>query len=244
MAAMGGSGLADAAPRPDRVLGLAIERSYEVFARNKVGSSMVVRRADVAADDVAALAGPPRSVPAAAIDRWLPHAVSTWGTGDDLRALLPRVFELLTAGLLTTPPEVVFSKVRQAEWGEWPIDEIRAVDDIVDALWLATIAQHPAAVGLPASRVLTAIAELGRDLGPHLDDWLLMAGSPTDHAVAARAHLTDLARLVRSLAAADLSVSSLFWSARPSEADRLEQWIASPAVADQISRGRPPRGAT
>ena len=236
MAAMGGTGLADAAPRPDRVLGLAIERSYEVFARNKVGPSMVVRRGDVEPDDIAALSGPVRSVSATAIDRWLPHAVSTWGTADDLRALLPRVFELLTAGLLTTPPEVLFSKVRQAEWGEWPIDEIRAVDDIVDALWLATIAEHPAAVGLPAGRVLTAIAELGRDLGPHLDDWLLMAGSNTEHALAAKTHLAALVRQADSLRAAELPVGSLFWSPRPAEAERLERWIALPAVRALLVR--------
>src|SRR5436190_2577306 len=107
MATMGEPPVRDTAPRPDQVLGLAIERSYEVFAHNVVGPSMVVRRADITPDDVAALVGRPRSVPAPAIDRWLPHAITTWGTAEDLRALLPRVFELLTAGLLTTAPEVV-----------------------------------------------------------------------------------------------------------------------------------------
>jgi hypothetical protein len=230
MAAMGGSGLADTAPRPDRVLGLAIQRSYEVFARNRVGPSMVVRRADITPDEVAALAGPVRSVSAAAIDRWLPHAVTTWGTAEDLRALLPRVFEVLTAGLLATAPEVAFGKVRQAEWGEWPVDEVRAVDDIVDALWLATIAEHPAAIGLPAARVLTAIAELGRDLSPHLDDWLLLVTSTGSHAAAARAHLAELVRQVDNLAASDLPIVTLFWTPRIAEADRLEQWISAPTV--------------
>ncbi|MFL6205611.1 MAG: hypothetical protein ACJ739_09685 [Acidimicrobiales bacterium] len=227
---MGEPGAADPMPRPDRVLGLAIERSYEVFSRNRVGTSMVVRRGDITAEDIAPLAGPVRSVPAAAIDRWLPHAVTTWGTSDDLRALLPRVFELLTAGLLVTPPEAVFSKIRQGDWGEWAIDEIRAIDDIVDALWLATIAQHPSLIGLPAARVLTAIAELGRDLQPHLDDWLLMASSTGPHAAAAREHLADLARQADNLAAADLALGTLFWTPRPTEAARLERWIGSDAV--------------
>jgi len=230
MAVMGERSAADTMPRPDRVLGLAIERSYEVFARNRVGPSMVVRRGDITPDDVAALAGTVRSVAATSIDRWLPHAVTTWGAADDLRALLPRVFELLTAGLLSTPPEVVFGKIRQADWGEWPIDEIRAVDDIVDALWLATIAEHPAAIGLPGSRVLTAIAELGRDLGPHLDDWLLMITSGTAYASPARAHLVDLGRQVDRLAVADLDVGSLFWSPHAEEAERLRAWVTDPAV--------------
>jgi hypothetical protein len=213
---------------------LAIERSYQVFAHNRVGPSMVVRRPDVTREDVAALAGPVRSVPAAAIDRWLPHAITTWGTAEDLRALLPRVFEVLTAGLLATPPEVLFGKVRQGDWGEWPIDEVAAVNGIVDALWLATIAQHPAVIALPAGRVLTAIAELDRDLGPHLDDWLLLVASNGPGAVPARRHLADLARQVDNLAAAGLEVPSLFWSPRPAAAARLEEWISSAAVRSHL----------
>ncbi len=229
MAAMGGSGTGDT-PRPDRVLGLAIERSYDVFARNRVGPSMVVRRNDVTQDDVAALAGPVRSVPANAIDRWLPHAVTTWGTADDLRALLPRVFELLTAGLLTTPPEVLYAKIRQADAADWPLDELAALDGITSALWLATLTQHPAAIGLPAVRVLSAIAELGRDLAPYLDDWLLLVSSGTPEGVPARRHLADLTRQVDDLLASELGIEGLFWTPRPAEAARLEAWITSPLV--------------
>jgi hypothetical protein len=235
MAMMRGRVVSGAEPKPERTLGLAIERSYQVFAHNRVGPAMVVRRADVTPDDVGALAVAVRSVPAAAIDRWLPHAITTWGTAEDLRALLPRVFEVITAGLLTTPPEVLFGKIRQAEWGEWPIDEVVAVDDIVDALWMATIAQHPAAIGLPAGRVLTAIAELGRDLSPHLDDWLLLVASSAEGAASARRHLAELARQVDRLADAELDVASLFWSPRPAEAERLEHWISSPLVRTHLA---------
>ncbi len=210
------------------MLGRAIERSYEVFAHNRLGPTIVVRRDDVSPADVAALAGPLRSVAAAALDRWLPRAVSTWGTGDDLRALVPRVFELLTAGLLATPPEVVFSKLRQADAAGWPLEEQAAMDDIVSTLWLATIAQHPAPIGLPAIRVLTAIAELGRDLSPYLDDWLLLVASGARGSVPARQHLRDLLDRVDSLQRTDLDVSALFWSPHPDEAARLETWLASP----------------
>jgi hypothetical protein len=235
MTSMAGWARRDDEPRPDRLLGLAVERSYEVFAHNRVGPSMVVRRGDVTRDDVAALAGPVRSVAAAAIDRWLPHAITTWGTAEDLRALVPRVFELLTAGLLATPPEVVFAKVRQSDVGGWPVEESAAVDDIVDALWLATLTQHPAAIGHPAARVLAAIAELDRDLSPYLDDWLLLASSPTS-GEAARRHLGELIIRVRQLEASGVGLEGLLWSPHPAEVERLERWVGSPLVLGQAHR--------
>jgi len=233
MAAMGGPGADDTTPRPDRVLGLAIERSYEIFARNRVGPSMVVRRADITADDIAPLAGPVRSVPATAIDRWLPHAVTTWGTAEDLRALLPRVFELLTAGLLAAPPELLFARVRQSDVTGWPLDEAAAFDDIVEALWLTTLAEHPATIGHPAMRVLAAIAELDRDLRPYLDDWMLLVSSARTGATARR-HLADLARRVRHLQDTGIGLDGLFWSRRPTAVEQLEAWMASPLVTAKL----------
>jgi hypothetical protein len=219
---------------PDRVLGLAVERSYEIFARNRVGPSMVVRRGDITPDDIAPLARPVRSVPATAIDRWLPHAVTTWGTEKDLRALLPRVFELLTAGLLATPPEVVFARVRHSDVTGWPLDEAAVFDDIVEALWLATLAEHPAAIGHSAMRVLAAIAELDRDLGPYLDDWMLLASSARTGAPARR-HLAELARRVRHLRDTGIGLDGLFWSRRPVALGQLETWMSSPLVTASLS---------
>lgn len=234
MAAMGGSAAGADATRPDRVLGIAVERTYQVFASHRIGRSMVVRRRDVSAADVGALAGPVRSVAATVVDRWLPHAVTTWGAAEDLRALLPRVFELLTAGLLATPPEVVYAKLRQADLGSWPLEEVAAVEDVTAALWVATLTEHPAALGHPAVRVLAAIAELGRDLSPHLDDWLLLLSSNRPDAGPARRHAGDLVRQADALLAAGAGLASLFWSPRPEEAARLERWVTSPLVRGHL----------
>lgn len=235
MATMGDRGAVEATPPPDKLLGLAVERSYLSFAHNRLGRSMVMRRGDVTRADVAALSGPIRSVAAAAIDRWLPHAVTTWGTAEDLRALLPRVFELLTAGLLDTPPEVLFAKLRHAAVPDWPIDEQAAVEDVLAALWLATLTRHPSPIGLPAGRMLTALAELGRDLHPYLDDWLLLLSSHAPEAEPARQHLEDLARQVQSLRRSGLDAAALFWRPHPDEAARLEAWLASPFITRQLS---------
>lgn len=229
-------GTADPTPQPVQLLGLAVEHAYRAFARNHLGPSMVVRRPDVTPHDVAALSGPIRTVPAAAIDRWLPHAVTTWGTPEDLRALLPRVFELLTAGLLDTPPEVVFSKLRHGDASGWPLDEQAALADVVSALWLATLAQYPSPAGLPAGRVLIAVAELDQEISPQLDDWMLLLGSTNPGAATACHHLRDLLQHVALLQRTGLGVGALFWSPRPAEAARLEMWLTSPLTLGQLAR--------
>lgn len=235
MTGMGRLVAADPTPQPDQLLGLAVERAYHAFARNRLGRSMVVRRSDVTAADVAALSGPIRSVPATAIDRWLPHAVTTWGTAEDLRALLPRVFELLTAGLLDTPPEVLFAKLRHADAPGWPLDEQGALDDVLSTMWLATLVQYPSPIGIPAGRVLTALAELDREISPQLDDWMLLLASATAGAEPARRHLRDLLQHVAVVQSTGLGVDALFWTPRPEEAGRLEMWLTSPLTRRQVA---------
>ena len=223
----------DAAGQPEHLLGLAVERAYTVFASNHLGSSMAVHRRDVTPDDVAALSGPVRSVTVGAVDRWLPHAITTWGTPSDLRALLPRVLELLTAGLLTTPPEVLFAKLRQAEAAGWPAAERAVLDETLRALWRTTLARHPSPIGLPAGRVLIALAELGDPLQPYLDDWvLLLTGGPGSQP--ARQHLLDLAHRINTLRGSGLAVADLFWSPHPEAAQVLDAWMSSPVASEEL----------
>ena len=233
MASMGESGAADAAPRPDQLLGLAVERAYVTFARNRLGRSMVVHRRDVSPADVAALAGPIRTVAAAAIDRWLPHAVTTWGTAEDLRALLPRIFELFTAGLLETSPEVLFAKLCHADAAGWPIAEQAALETVASASWRAALTQHPSPMG-PAGRLLIALAELGQEISPYLDDWSLLMGTGAPEAEPARRHLAELVQRAEGLRASGRTLDDLFWSSHPAEAARLEVWLSSPLTRGHL----------
>lgn len=219
---------------PEHLLGLAVERVYAAFAARSLGAAMPVWRPDITAADVAALSGPLRRVAPEAIDRWLPHAVTTWGTADDLRALLPRVLELFATGRLTTSPEVLFGKVRLGGVTTWSVEEQAAVEDVITAVWLATLVCHPSTTGHPAWRLLVGLAELGDELSPYLDDWLLMLGSAAPERAPARDHLRDLVAAV-SHRAADGGVASLFWTPRPTEAARLETWLASPFTTNQLA---------
>lgn len=231
MAVVGTTGTANTT-QLGQLVALAVERTYEAFAPHRLGASMTVHRPDVTTADVAALGGPVRLVSAAAIDRWLPHATTTWGTGADVQALLPRMLELFASGSLSTPPEVLFAKLQQAGAADWTIEEQAAAEDVVTAVWLATLASDPPRVGHPAWRLLIAMAELGGDLSPFLDDWSLLLGSGTAEGQAARRHLHDLTRRVQGLVDAGLGVSALFWSPSDREAQRLERWLDQPFTTD------------
>lgn len=237
-------GVADerGAQRPEQLVSLAVDRAYLAFAGHRVGPTMRVRRHDIDPPDAAALAAPVRTVTAEALDRWLPHAVTTWGTAHDLRALLPRVLELFARGELATPPEVVFAKVRRAGVAGWSVEEQAAVDDVVAAVWLATLSTWPPASGLPAWRVLVAAAELGGELSALLDDWSLLLGSAGVEQAAARQHLEELVAAVERLEARGAGLEALFWSPHPAESERLTTWLAAPFVqahvrSDELAQG-------
>lgn len=228
---------ADIAPRPEQLVTLALDRSYAAFTGHRIGPAMHVRRDDVTPEEVAALAVPVRTVTAEAIDRWLPHAVTTWGTGDDLRALLPRVLELFASGSLAIAPEALFAKIRRAGAPSWSVEEQAAIDDVVTAVWLATLATWPARVGHPAWRLLAATVELGDELSAFLDDWLLMLGSAAPEQLPARLHLRELDRKVQQLEANGEGIAQLFWSPNEEEADRLATWLSSPFTRAQLAAG-------
>jgi hypothetical protein len=220
------------APHPDQLVALALGRAYRAFQEHHLGTSMTVRRPDITPEDVLALAHPLRRVEPNAIDRWLPHAATTWGTVEDLKALLPRVFELFAAGHLSTTPEVLFGKLQQVDVDTWPAPERGAVDDVIAAVWLATLARHPARIGYPAWRVLAALAELGNPLTPYLDDWYLLISTPGPTGSAAQQHFDDLVRRVERVREQSGDIGGIFWSAQPREAGRLERWVAAPFLSE------------
>ncbi|HJR24536.1 MAG TPA: hypothetical protein VJ804_03625, partial [Acidimicrobiales bacterium] len=205
---------------------LAIGRAYRAFEAHRLGRSMTVRRPDVTPEDVLALAQPLRQLEPGPLDKWLPHAATTWGTLGDLKALLPRVLELFAVGRLRSTPEVLFGKLAQLDVGDWPAPERAAIDDVVTAVWLATLARHPARIGYPAWRLLTALAELGNPLTPYLEDWELLLGVPGPAGVAAHRHLDDLAHRVDRVLERGGDLGGLFWSPQPEEAERLETWLS------------------
>jgi hypothetical protein len=140
------------------------------------------------------------------------EALTTMGDERDLRWLLPRLVELLASdpdGV--AHPDVVAGKLTMAGFEGWPEDEratVRAAFLALWRLWLdgARPWRRPwrapgSGGGLGPNEILPALAELGVDVAPLLDD--LAARARDDRALAEE--YVDLAELVafRQLEAAD-----------------------------------------
>lgn len=142
------------------------------------------------------------------------EALTTLGDERDLRWLLPRLVELLAIEPdRAAPPDVVAGKLTMAGFDRWPEDERATVRAAFLALWGLWLDggrpwrrpwREPGSGGsgaLGAGEVLPALAQLGVDIAPLLDD--LAARAQDDRALAEE--YLDLAELVaaRHLDAAD-----------------------------------------
>ncbi len=69
------------------------------------------------------------------LSRFTGKAMTTWGTANDYKHFLPRIFELTAE--LKTPYEIwiVFDKLTLAKWNEWTEKEQTVIQEFMIALW-------------------------------------------------------------------------------------------------------------
>jgi hypothetical protein len=227
MGVMAASG-AEASLRPATLMTAAIERLYVVFAAHPPRPDIAYCPHCTSAEDVASIASAPLPhLTAAAIDRYIPKALTTFGDAHDLRAVLPRIVELLAARRLATDPAVLFAKLSRAGWRSWPLEERAAIEDALSALWLSALATHPSEQR--AWRLLTALAEATDDVKSQLDDWQLVLFSSAPER---EMGLAQLLALDAAVARWDGDAAPLFWSPRPGPASQLERFLRRPAIAN------------
>jgi len=147
------------------------------------------------------------AAPAELMDRYGFKAMTTWGDVRDFRWFLPRLVELLgddPGGI--ADESVLVGKLEYAGWSAWPAEEREAIRRAFVALWRLWLdgGRHwrlpwcPPDINRPiaADDILAALARLGVDVAPLVDD--LFARAWDDHALAEEAVwlAEDLARAV------------------------------------------------
>ena len=82
---------------------------------------------------------PLHTLTASELSHYAFKSLSTWGTLNDFRYFLPRIFELTALGQLDCDTEVILGKLGYADWTDWPADEQKSVWEFVASLWVQCI---------------------------------------------------------------------------------------------------------
>jgi hypothetical protein len=204
----------------------AVEALYQTFRVHKASRQMSVCEHCVNPEDVTQLfAKPLRELTADALGYYAFSAISTFGTADDFRHFLPRLFELLAleshelSRASAAGAEVLLGKLSQAGWREWPRDEQDAVEAYLTAFWGHALDQFPGEHDV--DELLTGLGRGRGDLGPVLETWRVRAAveaGPARHLAAFVIHNAAKAGVRQSLANA-------FWEGNPASMNEVIAWL-------------------
>jgi hypothetical protein len=122
-------------PSPHIVLQQAVDRLYVTFGAYPLtsldGCPCCVSVADKGQVTHRAL----RELTEQDLGRYAGKAMTTWGTVEDFKHFLPRLFELMAAFRAPYEEYIVFSKLDYGHWRTWPPLEIEAIEQYLLALW-------------------------------------------------------------------------------------------------------------
>ncbi len=139
---------------------------------------------------------PLRDLRFADLEDYSSSAMTTQGTVDDFRYLLPRLFQGIVEEEYGYNPESLFGKLVYAKWFSWPQDEVAAVCTYFRAFWQTALSSFPIQERLPAffeiETVLASIAHSGEGIEPYLNIW---TETRTKHA---DQHLIQFVTIVRT----------------------------------------------
>ena len=204
----------------------AIQGLYDTFARYKLAPQIPgYPFGSSDADNAAIHSAPLRQLTADNLSRYAFKAMTTWGSVDDFRHLLPRVFELLATGQFgsSVDSEVVLGKLVYGEWRTWPAAQQEAVERFLLACWRSVLGVYPHP--LDPDALLCAIGQSVDDLSTYLVAWDV-AGSKS-----AACHFADFIGHNHAHASRKLKrwhLGNAFWSNRPVPAEQVRAWLLHP----------------
>ena len=166
------------------------------------------------------------------LEKFAMDALYTWGTPDDFRHFLPRLFELLTIAerfeVGYANAEIVFNKLTYAEWRSWAPDEQKAIQRFFHALWESALDTKPQdfyTAGIET--VICAIAQAENDLAFYLDEWLSANTLNACHNLVLM--ITRSGILSRKRYS-----SNAFWEQRKDQCDQLSKWLHAGRVKKKL----------
>lgn len=149
----------------------SIEKLYSVFFCYPLAEVVEGCTCCVDVKDHLALREVPlRDLPAENLTHYVSHALTTWGTEEDFKHFLPRIFELLSVGNdFGHGVEIVICRLGYAKWQEWPEYEKKAIRDFLMTMWKQMLFTETT---LTASDWMCSVGIIGEDLQPYLNLWV------------------------------------------------------------------------
>lgn len=170
------------------------------------------------------------------------HLGGTVGTREDVKSLLPLLFErMVTSGELDG--SIVLSTLTREQWRTWPQAEQQAIDDYLDAVWRSLLTEFPSRIGafFDAAAFLGTAALTGDGIDGYLSVWDTILVPDADQ---------HLAQLVNDHDFADPRRGSLTsWLRREATRDRMltaferdhnAAWADDLAMAYDLLSWQPP----
>ena len=173
------------------------------------------------------------------LETYAMDALYTWGTGDDFKHFIPRIFELLVGNSrrcreFALPSSVLaklsYSSWCSTNWRSWPEDEQQAIENFLSTCWVAALESD--LEDLPfdgAYGWLQAIATVETDLSSYLDRWLRADSVNSNR---------NLALMIRQIHELALSghAAQLEWRPPEGQRDQLDAWLFGPEVKQKLMR--------
>ena len=159
-------------------------------------------------------------------------AMTTWGTTNNFKYFLPRLFELLARDgeLGHCDPEVLLDKLAYGHWQTWPATERAAVENYLHALWRHLRQTYP--YELSADSFLCGLGACVDNLRPWLTEWEHDATLPS------ALHLADLvaANVDHALSKKHFRpvLANPFWQNAPARTGQVWDWLTAPQRLAQL----------
>ncbi|SHM29770.1 hypothetical protein [Hymenobacter psychrotolerans] len=208
---------------PQAILQQAVENLYLVFGAYPLSSLEGCPCCVSATDKEQVTHRSLRELTEDDLGRYAGKAMTTWGTVDDFKHFLPRLFELTAAFQAPYEEYVVFSKLDYGHWRTWPPTEIAAIEQYFLALWDVVL-------GIEAWQFrdyFTALAGIYPRFDELLQHWEAST-APGAWALLGEEVYEHSQSLFR-----DKYFNGPFL-ASPQLSQRFRAWVTSPAVRDRL----------
>ncbi len=208
----------------------AIEHLYDVFASYASPPDLGRCKHGLPTDLQSFLMTPLRSlsVDDLALAHFSWEALTTWGTVDDFKHFLPRLFEIAAFDKYRYDPEVLFGKITRANWRSWPKREQNAIEAYCRALWEHALMTYPVSKALPSfveiDDCLCSIARATGDIEPFLQRWQQSCLVAVDH-------LADFALANAQSLPTEKRLVNAFWRDIPEQERTVVNWLSTPMVS-------------